>query len=169
MATCFHSWCGKARNNISQWETSALQSVHCFLGLISPAGGGGGGILLYCLDKISLTVLTVASFRLLLSVLGWIYWGREEKINIWPQITHFWCQWWSISCHQTPWLGLKTGSPCLVGQKHRQHLCRVKAGQLPPQQQSLDKSWPSVSQHMTHYESAKQLSASQLIHNTWTA
>lgn len=82
MAVCFHSWCGKARNNISQWEISALQSVHCFFGLIWLAKGWGCcRILLYCWYKISLTVFMVESFHFLLSVLGWISWGREQKIN----------------------------------------------------------------------------------------
>lgn len=82
MAVCFHSWCGKARNNISQWEISALQSMHCFFELIWLSKGWGGcKILLYRWQKVSLTVFMVESFHFLLSVLGWISWGREEKIN----------------------------------------------------------------------------------------
>lgn len=81
MAVCFHSWCGKARNNISQWEISALQSVHCFFGLIWLAKGWGAAEFLYTVDRKYLWLFLVESFHFLLSILGWISWGGKKKIN----------------------------------------------------------------------------------------
>lgn len=81
MAVCFHSWCGKARNNISQWEISALQSVHCFFGLIWLAKGWGGcKIPLYCRQKVSLTLPGgIIPFPTICSRMDIL--RREEKIN----------------------------------------------------------------------------------------